>query len=180
MLKKIWKQRYQIVEKIGKGGAGRVYKVWDLHLEKEWAMKILEERVSFRHFNGNVSENMDELKALKQIGFDMLYSFLYSPRKGTPAASMEEQIPTETKGNRFERMLAVQNEIAIGINRPLEGQTLRVLCDGISKNNDKIYSGRTEGGKIVFFDASPEDTGHFVNVQIDRGDTFALYGKIKK
>ena len=118
------------------------------------------------------------LSALKAARFDMIFSFIYSPRKGTPAAEMENQIPSEVKSQRFDRLLAVQNEISLESNKKLEGKTLRVLCDGKSKNNDDVYSGRTDGGKIVFFDASSDDTGHFVNVEIERGDTFALYGKI--
>ena len=118
------------------------------------------------------------LSALKAARFDMIFSFIYSPRKGTPAAEMENQIPSEVKSQRFDRLLAVQNEISLESNKKLEGKTLRVLCDGKSKNNDDVYSGRTDGGKIVFFDASSENTGHFVNVEIECGDTFALYGKI--
>lgn len=66
-MRKIWKQRYQIIREAGKGGNGKVYKVWDIHLEKEWAMKVLEDkegRGSLRHGAGNV---MDELAALKRI-----------------------------------------------------------------------------------------------------------------
>lgn len=66
-MRKIWKQRYQIIREAGKGGNGKVYKVWDIHLEKEWAMKVLDDkegRGSLRHGAGNV---MDELAALKRI-----------------------------------------------------------------------------------------------------------------
>ncbi len=130
-------------------------------------------------FPGETEEDFEEtLAALKRARFDMIYSFIYSPRKGTPAAEMAEQIPAAVQKERFDRLLAVQNEISLSVNRPMEGQVLRVLCDGISKNNEAVYSGRTEGGKIVFFDATPEDTGKFLKIEIERGDTFALYGKI--
>ena len=118
------------------------------------------------------------LAALRRARFDMIYSFIYSPRKGTPAAAMEGQIESTVKSERFDRLLAVQNEISFASNQPLEGAVLRVLCDGVSKNNAAVYSGRTEGGKIVFFDATPEDTGHFLEVTIERADTFALYGSV--
>lgn len=65
-MRKIWKQRYQIVEEVGKGGNGKVYKVWDIHLEKEWAMKILEEKVN-GSINSGDKADMDELTALKRI-----------------------------------------------------------------------------------------------------------------
>ncbi len=130
-------------------------------------------------FPGETEKDFENtLSALRRARFDMIYSFIYSPRKGTPAAEMEEQIPADVQKERFERLLGVQNEISLNANRPMEGKTLRVLCDGISKNNDALFSGRTEGGKIVFFEAAPEDTGKFLEVQIERGEPFALYGKV--
>ena len=129
-------------------------------------------------FPGETEEDFEAtLQMLRRVKFDMLYSFIYSPRKGTPAAEMEDQIPAEVKSARFERLLAVQNEIALEKNLPFVGQTVRVLCDGISKTNDAVYSGRTDGSKIVFFDGCEEDTGRFVNVRITRAEAFALYGE---
>ena len=119
----------------------------------------------------------DTLAALERARFDMIYSFQYSPRKGTPAAEMA-QIEQSVKQERFDRMLALQNSISLENNKKTEGKTLRVLCEGESKNNTDTYFGRTEGGKIVFFEPCPESIGKFVDVNIERGDTFALYGKI--
>lgn len=119
----------------------------------------------------------DTMRALERAQFDMIFSFQYSPRKGTPAASME-QIPQNIKQARFERMLALQNSISLERNKRTEGSTLRVLCEGESKNDPDRFYGRTEGGKIVFFAPCRENIGKFVNVEIERGDTFALYGKI--
>ena len=130
-------------------------------------------------FPGETEEDFeDTLNALRRAKFDMIYSFQYSPRKGTPAAEMECQVPKEVKSERFDRMLALQNEISYNSNKPLEGKTLRVLCDGPSKNNKNIFSGRTEGGKIVFFDGEDTDIGNFVDILIESADTFALSGKI--
>ena len=117
------------------------------------------------------------LDMLRKVKFDMLYSFIYSPRKGTPAAELEAQIPKKTQNNRFERLLAVQNEIALEKNMPLVGKTLRVLCDGESKTNSELYSGRTEQSKIVFFEGKKNDVGQFINVEITKAEAFALYGK---
>ncbi len=130
-------------------------------------------------FPGETEEDFeDTLNALRRARFDMIYSFQYSPRKGTPAAQMDCQIPKEIKGARFDRMLELQDGISYESNKRLEGRTLRVLCDGPSKNNKSIFSGRTEGGKIVFFDGENDDIGNFVDVNIERADTFALSGKI--
>ncbi len=120
----------------------------------------------------------DTLSALERAEFDMIYSFIYSPRKGTPAAERADQVSDATKSERFDRLLKLQNAISLQRNKPLEGKTVRVLCDGRSKNNSAVFSGRTEGNKIVFFDGDDSDSGKFLNIYIERADTFALYGKI--
>ena len=117
------------------------------------------------------------LSALRRARFDMIYSFIYSPRKGTPAAEMEQQIDDKTKSERFDRLLATQNEISLESNKLLEGKTLRVLCDGRSKNNSETFTGRTDGNKIVFFDGEDSDEGKFLDILVERGETFALWGK---
>ena len=119
----------------------------------------------------------DTMEILSTVRFDMLFSFIYSPRKGTPAAE-KEQIDPKIKGERFDRLLALQHDIALEKNQPMVGKVVRVLCDGPSKNNPDVYSGREEGNKIVFFAATPEQIGKFVNVKIDRADAFALWGEI--
>ena len=130
-------------------------------------------------FPGETEEDFEgTLAALRRARFDMIYSFIYSRRKGTPADKMECQIDEKIKSERFERLLATQNEISHESNKVLEGKILRVLCDGRSKNNSEVFTGRTDGNKIVFFDATDAETGRFLDVEIERGDTFALYGKI--
>ena len=71
----------------------------------------------------------------------------------------------------------VQNEISLASNKPYENKVVRVLCDGISKTNDRVYSGRTEQSKIVFFDGCEEDTGNFLDIRVTRVELFALYGE---
>ena len=118
----------------------------------------------------------DTLAMLRRVEFDMLYSFIYSPRKGTPAAVMEDPVPRTVQNARFDRLLALQEEIALAKNQPLLGKRVRVLCDGASKTDSKMLSGRTSENKIVFFpdDGTPE--GEFVMIEIDRIAPFALYG----
>ena len=132
-------------------------------------------------FPGETEEDFEgTLNMLSKVEFDMLYSFIYSPRKGTRAAEMEGHIPKEIQGERFNRLLALQNDIALKKNEELVGKTLRVLCDGESKNNSDTYSGRTESNKIVFFEGSSELRGQYVEVKIERAEAFALYGVISK
>jgi tRNA-2-methylthio-N6-dimethylallyladenosine synthase len=131
-------------------------------------------------FPGETEEDFEgTMDMLRRVRFDMLYSFIYSPRKGTPAAEME-QVPPEVKSARFERLLALQNEIGLEKNQGEVGVTHRILCEGVSKGNEALYAGRNEGGKIVFFEgAVPEDTGRFLEVFVERADPFSLYGSKK-
>lgn len=130
-------------------------------------------------FPGETEEDFEAtLEMLRTVKFDMLYSFIYSPRKGTPAAEWE-QIPDERKHARFERLLAVQNGIAEEKNKALLGKPLRVLCDGVSKNNPALLSGRTDGNKIAFFAGSEDLAGKFVTFVPARADAYALYGALE-
>ena len=93
---------------------------------------------------------------------------------------MEDQIPKDIQGARFNRLLETQNAIAFEKNEALVGRTLSVLCDGVSKTDPSTYSGRTDTNKIVFFDGEPSDCGGYVDIKIERAEAFALYGeKIK-
>ncbi len=123
------------------------------------------------------AEFEDTLAALREIRYDMLYSFIYSPRKGTPAAAMEP-VPDAIKSARFERLLATQNAIAAERNAPAEGTTVRILCDGPSKNDPAVQSGRTEGGKMVFFTSDKDLTGRFTHIHITKTEPFALWGEL--
>ncbi|MBE6580585.1 MAG: tRNA (N6-isopentenyl adenosine(37)-C2)-methylthiotransferase MiaB [Ruminococcaceae bacterium] len=126
------------------------------------------------------AEFEETLDVLRHVRFDMIYSFIYSPRKGTPAAAMEGQIPHAVGAARMNRLLALQNEIADAQNEKLLGRCLRVLCEGQSKTDADTYTGRTDQNKIVFFtDPAPE--GEWVTVKIERAAAFALYGtKVNK
>ena len=119
----------------------------------------------------------DTLSMLTRVRFDALYSFIYSPRKGTPAAEMEQQIPRAVQNARFDRLLALQEGIALSLNEPLVGTRVRVLCDGPSKTDKGMLSGRTSENKIVFFPDDNTPAGEFIEIEIDRAAPFALYGK---
>lgn len=130
-------------------------------------------------FPGESEEDFEgTLNALRRVRYDMLYSFIYSPRKGTPAALMEDQIPPDVQSARFSRLLDLQNEIAFEINQKHMGETIRVLCDGASKNNPEMLCGRTEGNKIVLFKGNESYYGKYVNIKIKKCETFALCGDI--
>ena len=130
-------------------------------------------------FPGETEEDFeDTLSIVREVGYDMMYSFIYSKRTGTPAAEMENQIPEHITSERFARLIDTQNEISLTKNQPYTDKTVRVLVDGRSKNNPDKFSGRTEGNKIVLFDGDDSMTGKFVTVHITEAQTFALKGDV--
>jgi tRNA-2-methylthio-N6-dimethylallyladenosine synthase len=90
---------------------------------------------------------------------------------------MEDQIPRAVQNARFDRLLALQEGIALSLNEPLVGKRVRVLCDGPSKTDKGMLSGRTSENKIVFFPDDGTPQGEFIEIEIDRAAPFALYGK---
>jgi len=130
-------------------------------------------------FPGESEEDFEQtLDAVRKFEYDMLFTFIYSKRDGTPAAEMDNQIPDAVKSERFTRLLKTQEPIAEMNNAKLVGKTVRVLCEGESKTSAMKYSGRTEGNKIVLFDGTPDMKGKFVNVIIKESAAFALYGEV--
>lgn len=115
-------------------------------------------------------------QAVERVQFDNAFIFRYSPRRGTPAAAMEEQIPEEVKEARNQDLLAVANEIAIRKNRELVGTVQEVLLEGPSKTNEARLSGRTSQNKPVMVDAAPDLTGELLPIRIEESTGFTLYG----
>ena len=108
----------------------------------------------------------------------MIYSFIYSPRSGTPAAKMENQVPDAVKSERMQRLLALQNQISLEKNADAVGKTLRVLAEGPSKNDPETFTGRAESNKLVHFKADADCTGKFVHIKISRAEPFCLQGDL--
>ncbi len=119
------------------------------------------------------AEFLETVDIIKQVEFDMIFTFLYSPRPGTPAANMDCQIPHEEKVRRFELLSSVQNDIADKLNDKYIGKTVRVLCE---TNENGKCSGRTTGNKIVNFDGNAIP-GQFANVEITAAAAYILRGK---
>lgn len=122
----------------------------------------------------------DTLKILKEVEFDSVYSFIYSPRKGTPAASMQGQVPDLIKHKRFDRLLEVQNSITKDLNSEYVGKTIKILVEGKSKTDKDKYTGRNEKNRLVHIDGYDSLIGKFVRVKIDKANTFAMYGTVEE
>lgn len=131
-------------------------------------------------FPGETEEDFQRTLALcEEVGYDVAFTFIYSNRNNTPADQMPDQIPEEVKHERFNRLVEVTNRRARDRNLNQVGKSLEVLVEGPSKNNPKVYSGRTRTGKLVNFPGDASLVGQFVEVKIQRANSFALYGEIQ-
>ncbi len=119
------------------------------------------------------------LDLIERIRFDYVYTFLYSKRTGTPAATKEEQVSEEIKKKRFDALLDLQNRIGRELNAPLLGKRMEVLVEGLSKNSINTLSGRTRTNKIVNFKGSTDLTGRLVSVMIENTGTWSLDGRLE-
>ncbi|MGM9669586.1 MAG: tRNA (N6-isopentenyl adenosine(37)-C2)-methylthiotransferase MiaB [Faecousia sp.] len=127
-------------------------------------------------FPGETAEEFEETMSLiRQVRYDALFTFIFSPRNGTPAASMEDPTPREEKNARFDRLCAQQNAISEEIHRGYIGKTLRVLIDG---TDGGLLTARTEGGRLVRLPGDADLVGQFAYAVIDGATTWSLTGKL--
>ena len=118
------------------------------------------------------------LDFLREIRYDAAYTFLYSPRSGTPAAKLEGQVPDEVKHERLERLMELQNRISLEINERLTGATQEVLIEGPSRTDEAVWTGRTRTGKIALWPhRDGEKIGELAQVKITQPQTWVLKGE---
>jgi tRNA-2-methylthio-N6-dimethylallyladenosine synthase len=115
---------------------------------------------------------------IRDIGFDQSFSFIYSQRPGTPAASFPDDVPLETKKERLAEVQALLNEQARAISEGMVGTVQRVLVERLSKKRDDQIAGRTANMRWVNFDGDPRLIGRFVDVQIEEAMPNSLRGHI--
>lgn len=131
-------------------------------------------------FPGETEEDFEKtLDIVRAVRYDSAFTFLYSPRKGTPAARYEDQIPEDVKHKRFDRLVDAINEISLEKNKTYVGKTYDVLVEGLSKNDDTTFGGRTDDFKLVNFSSeksAEEIIGTTVKVLITDSKTFSLDG----
>ena len=126
-------------------------------------------------FPGETEEEFaDTLKLIEDVGYDALFTFIFSPRPGTPAAKMDDPTPKEEKNRRFDQLLDLQNHISEEKHRRYIGRTVRVLVDGAE---DGLLTSRTEGGRLVRFQGGEELIGTWQNITITGSTTWSLTGE---
>lgn len=130
-------------------------------------------------FPGETEEDFEKtVTALREIEYDMIFAFAYSPRPGTKAESFEDDVPDEVKKMRLAKLLDIQKEIITRKNKEYENKTVEVMVEGRGKKDTRQYSGRNRQNKVVNFTSDAElNEGDFVNVLITHGRPNSLLGK---
>ena len=129
-------------------------------------------------FPGETEEDFaDTLSLCEEVRYDAMFTFIYSKRVGTPAASMPDPNTRADKQRRFDRLTELANRISGEKHAAYEGKTLRVLVDGETGKEPYNLSSRTSGGRLVHLQGDPALVGQFVNARITTCNTWALYGK---
>ena len=128
--------------------------------------------------NESEEEFEDTIRLVEQVRYDAMFTFIYSKRVGTPAASMPDPYTREDKQRHFDRLTEVANRISGEKHREYEGKTLRVLVDGETGRDEYNLSSRTNGGRLVHLKGDKALIGRFVEVKITASNTWALYGEV--
>ena len=168
-------------------GSDRVLRAMNRHYDRaqylelvRYARQVMPELVLTSDvivgFPGETEPEFAETPSLvEEVRFDALFTFIYSPRPGTPASSMPDPTARAEKNRRFDQLCALQNRISLEKHQAYVGKVLRVLVDGAE---DGGLTGRTEGGRLVRLPGDPALVGQFQNVRIDGAATWSLTGAL--
>lgn len=130
--------------------------------------------------NETEEQFLDTLDVVKKVEFDQIYMFIFSPREGTVAAKMEDDITYEEKVDRLERLKELYETTLPKLNSKMIGKVYRVLVEGKSKTNKELYTGRSSQNKVVIFKADESLVGKVVDIKIDSEHLWYLTGQIVK
>ncbi|WP_181348613.1 tRNA (N6-isopentenyl adenosine(37)-C2)-methylthiotransferase MiaB [Thalassobacillus sp. CUG 92003] len=130
-------------------------------------------------FPNETEEQFEEtLSLVEEVGFESAYTFIYSPREGTPAAKMQDNIPMDVKKERLHRLNDLINKQSAETMEKYQGEVVNVLVEGESKNNSEVLAGYTERNKLVNFRGSKSAIGQIVKVKITNTKTWTLDGEM--
>ena len=166
-------------------GSSRVLKAMNRHSDREtylkkvnYAKTVMPDLVLTSDvivgFPGETEEEFEEtISLIEAVHYDSLFTFIFSPRPGTPATKMEDPTPKEEKSRRFDRLCDVQNRISVEIHNNYIGKQLRCLVDGKDKD---LLTARSEGGRLVRFAGCDQLIGTYQDIKITGATTWSLTG----
>ena len=130
-------------------------------------------------FPGETTPEFEEtLTLLEEVRFDALFTFLYSPRPGTPAAKLDDPMPREEKLQNFNRLVELQNQISAQKHAAYLGSVQRCLVDGLCEDGEWTLTARTPGNRLVRLNGPEDLIGQFVPVKITGANTWSLFGEL--
>jgi tRNA-2-methylthio-N6-dimethylallyladenosine synthase len=130
-------------------------------------------------FSGETEQDFEQtLNLMKEVQFDALFSFKYSPRQGTRAATLVDDVPLAVKQRRLSDLQQLQRRTTLEKNRALEGSVKEILVEGPSRNCPRDVTGRTRCNRIVHVSGGPEVTGRLVHVTVTKGMGNSLRGEM--
>ena len=169
-------------------GSSRVLKAMNRHYDREKYLALVDMARSYMPdlvlttdiivgFPGETAEDFAEtLSLVEQVRYDAMFTFIFSPREGTPAATMPDPVSREEKQVWFDQLVETANRISGEKHQEYIGRKLRVLVDGETGRGEYNLSARTNGGRLVHLKADPSLVGSFIEAEITDGNTWALYG----
>lgn len=170
-------------------GSNNVLKSMNRKYTREWYLERIERIKStipncglssdiFCGFSGETEEGFEQtLSLMKEVAYDSAFMFKYSVRPGTAAAkNLEDDITEETKIDRLNKMINLQNSLSLASNKADIGKSFEVLVEGFSKRSNEMLFGRTEHNKVVVFPAANYKKGDFVEVKITEVSSATLKG----
>ena len=132
-------------------------------------------------FPGETNDDFEKtMQLIAEVNFDMSFSFIYSPRPGTPAADLPDDVTEEEKKQRLYLLQQRINQQAMSYSRQMLGTTQRILVEGPSRKDVMELSGRTENNRVVNFEGTPDMIGKFVDVEITDVYTNSLRGRVSR
>ena len=130
-------------------------------------------------FPGETEEDfLETLDVVKQVGFEQLFMFIYSKRKGTVAEKMENQVDIKIKKERLARLIELEREIASNISQTFVGKIVNVLVEEVSPKKDGYLVGSLDQGKAITFAGDPSLIGQFVELKVTKAKLTSLFGEI--
>lgn len=170
-------------------GSNKILKKMNRHYTKEYyidLVKMIKEEIPevslstdlIVGFPGETEEEFEEtLTLVKEVSYDLAFTFIYSRRNNTPADMMLNQVPDDIKHKRFNRLITEINKGVTLSNKNYEEKIVEVLVEGLSKNDDNKYTGRTRNGKLVNFSGENINIGDLTYVKIIKSQAFSLIGE---